>query len=64
MKLPRNRSTFYRLAVRGLGQWQSVWCWQAGRGSPIENEKDAHKALKALRAGDLKRRKRSIVNAG
>ena len=56
MKLPRNRSTFYRLAVRGLAA-MAICLVLAGAvaASPIENEKTRNKALKALRAGDFEK---------
>jgi predicted aspartyl protease/Flp pilus assembly protein TadD len=56
MKLPRNRSTFYRLAVRGLAA-MAICLVLAGAvaASPIDNEKTRNKALKALRAGDFEK---------
>src|SRR5438477_6106300 len=56
MKLPRNRSTFYRLAVRGLAA-MAICLVLAGvvTASPIDNQKARNKALKALRAGDFEK---------
>jgi predicted aspartyl protease/Tfp pilus assembly protein PilF len=56
MRLPRNRSTFYRLAVRGSAA-MAICLVLAGAAaaSPIDNQKTRNKALKALRAGEFEK---------
>jgi tetratricopeptide (TPR) repeat protein len=54
MKLPQNRSVFYRLAAGGLAA-MAICLVLVGvvAASPVDNEKTRNKALKALRAGDF-----------
>src|SRR5258708_33920798 len=56
MKLRPNRSTFYRLAIRGLAA-KATCLVLAGTvaAAPIDNQKTLNKALKALRSGDFEK---------
>src|SRR5229473_1312757 len=56
MKLPRNRSTLYRLTVRGLAAMATCLVLAGAiAAAPIDNQKTRNKALKALRAGDFEK---------